>query len=59
MGPLLKFVQVPLDGVSSFFGISLTTQLSVICKRAEGTLNHVVYVVDKSKLLMSKASAYV
>ena len=45
--PLLKFVQVPLDVISSLRRVNCTTQLSVICKLAEGTLNPVVYVIDE------------
>jgi len=32
MGPLLKLVQVPMDGIPSFSPVSCATQLSVICK---------------------------
>ena len=35
-GPLLELVQVPLDGILSFWCVSCTTQLDVICKLAEG-----------------------
>jgi len=38
MGPLLKLVQVPLDGIPSFWCVNCTTQLGVICKLAEGAL---------------------
>ncbi|KAK4828346.1 hypothetical protein QYF61_026007 [Mycteria americana] len=37
MGPLLKPVKVPLDGIPSLKHINCTTQLGVICKLAEGT----------------------
>jgi len=38
-GPLLKLVQVPLDGIPSFWCVNCTTQLGVICKLAEGALD--------------------
>jgi len=38
-GPLLKLVQVPLDGIPSFWCVNCTTQLGVICKLAEGAFN--------------------
>ena len=38
-GPLLQLVQVLLDGIPSFWCVNCTTQLGVICKRAEGALN--------------------
>jgi len=47
VGPLLKLVQVPLDGISFFCCINRTTQLSVVCKLAEGALDPTVYVIDK------------
>ncbi|KAK4811170.1 hypothetical protein QYF61_019801 [Mycteria americana] len=47
MGPLLKPVQVPLDGIPSLKRITCTTQLGVICKLAEGALSPTVYVVDE------------
>ncbi|KAJ7427218.1 hypothetical protein WISP_08815 [Willisornis vidua] len=39
MGPLLKFIQVPLDGIPSFGFVNCTAQFHVICKLAEGTLS--------------------
>ncbi|KAK4810921.1 hypothetical protein QYF61_013329 [Mycteria americana] len=47
MGPLLKPVQVPLDGIPSLQQINCTTQLGVIRKLAEGALNPTVYVTDE------------
>jgi len=47
MGPLLKLVQVPLDGILSLRCINCTTWLAVICKFAEGALNPTVYIVGK------------
>jgi len=38
-GPLPEFVQVPLDGIPSFWCVTCTTQLGVICKLPEGALN--------------------
>jgi len=37
-GPLLKFVQVPLDGIPSVRHVDCTTQLSVICSLTESAL---------------------
>jgi len=37
-GPFLKLVQVPLDGIPSFWCVNRTTQLGVICKLADGAL---------------------
>jgi len=39
MGPLLKLVQVPLDGTLSLQRVGGTTQLGVICQLAEGALD--------------------
>jgi len=47
LGSPFKLVQVPLDGIPSFSHISFSTQLSVIHKLAEGTLNPTLYVIDK------------
>ncbi|KAK4829273.1 hypothetical protein QYF61_002665 [Mycteria americana] len=47
MGPLLKPVKVPLDGIPSLKCINCTTHLGVICKPAESALNPTVYVVDE------------
>ncbi|KAK4824302.1 hypothetical protein QYF61_013047, partial [Mycteria americana] len=47
MGPLLKPVKVPLDGIPSLKRINCTTQLGLICKLAEGALNPTVYVINK------------
>jgi len=38
-GPFLELVQVPLDGILSFWCVNCTTQLDVICKLAEGALD--------------------
>jgi len=38
-GPFLKLIQVPLDGIPSFWHVNCTTQLCVVCKLAEGALN--------------------
>jgi len=37
--PSLQLVQVPLDGIPSFWHVNCTTQLGVICKLAEGALD--------------------
>ncbi|KAK4829865.1 hypothetical protein QYF61_007257 [Mycteria americana] len=47
MGPLLKLVQVPLDGIPSLRHVNCTTQLGVTCKLAEGALDPTVYVIDE------------
>jgi len=47
-GPLLELVQVPLDGIPSFWLVNCTTQLGVICKPAEGALDLAVYVIDEN-----------
>jgi len=39
IGPFLKLVQGPLDGIPSFWCVNCTTQLGVICKLAEGALD--------------------
>ncbi|KAK4829736.1 hypothetical protein QYF61_006445 [Mycteria americana] len=47
MGPLLKFVQVPLDGILSLRHVNRTTQLGVVFKLAEGALDPTVCVIDE------------
>ena len=47
MGPLLRPVQVPLDGFPSFQCIDCTAQLGAFRKLAEGALDAIVYVIDK------------
>ncbi|KAK4826497.1 hypothetical protein QYF61_009570 [Mycteria americana] len=47
VGPLLKAVKVPLDGIPSLKCINVTTQLGVICKLAEGALNPTAYAIDE------------
>ena len=47
MGSPLKPVQVPLDGIHFLLHVNCTTQLSVICKLAEGAFNPTVHVVYK------------
>ena len=48
MGSPFEFVQVPLDGIPSFCCINCSTQFGVICKLAKGTLNPIIYVIDKN-----------
>ena len=43
-GPRLQLVQVPADNILSFWCVSCTTQLGVICKLAEGALDPTVCV---------------
>ena len=47
MGPLLKPVQVPLDGFPSFQCIDCTAQFGVVHKLAEGALDAIVCVIDE------------
>ncbi|KAK4816734.1 hypothetical protein QYF61_022286 [Mycteria americana] len=47
MGPLLNPVKIPLNGIPSPRHVNHTTQLGVICKLAEGTLDPTVYVIDE------------
>ncbi|PKU39851.1 hypothetical protein llap_9848 [Limosa lapponica baueri] len=46
-GPLLKPVQVPLDGIQSLRHVNLTTQIGVIGKLAEVALNPKIHVTNK------------
>ena len=46
MGPLLKPIQVPLDGVPPLYRVNCTTHLVVISKLAESILSPTVYVID-------------
>ncbi|KAK4816353.1 hypothetical protein QYF61_015667 [Mycteria americana] len=41
-------LQVPLDDIPSFWRVSCTTQLGVICKLAEGALDLAVNVIDEN-----------
>ncbi|KAK4821259.1 hypothetical protein QYF61_017137 [Mycteria americana] len=47
MGPPLKPVKVPLDGIPSLQRVICTTQLGIIGKLAEGALNPAVHVTNK------------
>jgi len=47
MGPLLQPDQLPLDGFPALQCINCTTQLGVVCKLAEGSLDSIVYVIDE------------
>ena len=47
MRPLLKLIQVPLDGLSSFCSINCIIQLDVVFKLAEGALDSIAYVIAK------------
>lgn len=46
MGPLLEFVQVPVNGILPFRFVNHTTQLGVIYKFVEGALNLTGCVFD-------------
>ncbi|KAK4821554.1 hypothetical protein QYF61_022214 [Mycteria americana] len=41
-------LQIPLDGIPSFWPVNCTTQLGVICKLAEGALDLTVNVIDEN-----------
>jgi len=41
-GPLLQLLQVPLDGILSFWHVNCIAQLGVTCKLGEGALNFTV-----------------
>ncbi|KAK4832910.1 hypothetical protein QYF61_026553 [Mycteria americana] len=41
-----QLVQVPLDDIPSFWRVSCTTQLGVVCKLAEGALSLAVNVIE-------------
>jgi len=45
MGSFLKLVQVPLDGIPCLRHVDRTTQISIICKLAEGALSPTVCVI--------------
>lgn len=47
MSPLLKLVQVSLDGTPSSYCVTCTAQLCVICKLAEDAHDPTVSVMDK------------
>ena len=47
-GPPFQLVQVPLDDVLSFWHVSCTTHLGVICKLAEGALDLAVWVTEEN-----------
>jgi len=47
LSPLLKPVQVPLDGIPSLQHINCATQLGVIHKLVEGALNPAVNIIDE------------
>ncbi|GAB0186525.1 cAMP-dependent protein kinase inhibitor alpha [Grus japonensis] len=47
MGPPLKPVKIPLDGITSLQRVNRTTQLDVIGKLAEDALNPTVFVTNK------------
>ena len=48
MGPPLKHVQVPLDGILSLYHVNCTTQLGIVCKLAEGALDSTVHFTYKN-----------
>ncbi|KAF4788894.1 hypothetical protein TURU_157112 [Turdus rufiventris] len=47
MNPLLKRVQIPLDGIPFFCCANCITQLGAICKLAKGALDPTVCVTDE------------
>ena len=46
-GPLIQFVQIPLQSLPTLKQIDTPTQLGVICKLSEGALNPLIQIVDK------------
>jgi len=48
MCPLLELAQVPLHGIPSLRHVNHTTQLGVVCKLAEATLDTTVDVILNS-----------
>ena len=46
-GPFLNLVQVPLDGIPSLRHVNRTTQLGVICRVAESTLDPTVSIISE------------
>jgi len=48
VGLIINPVQLLVDGISPFYGIKWTIQLSVICKLAEGALNSIICVLDNN-----------
>ena len=46
-GPLLELVQVPLDGIPSFWRVNCTIQLGVICKLADSAHDPTVCVINE------------
>jgi len=54
MGPLLKFVQAPLDGIPSLRRLNCTTKIGIIFRLVEDALDAIVYVIDEDlKLYLS------
>ena len=47
MASLFKPVQVPLDGVPSFYCVNCTSQLGVIRNLVDSALNPAIYFIDK------------
>ncbi|KAK4814519.1 hypothetical protein QYF61_021620 [Mycteria americana] len=47
LGPSIQPVQVPLQTLPTLKKINTPTQLGVICKLTEGTLNPLVQIIDK------------
>lgn len=47
IGPPIKPIKFPLDGIPLLKPISCTTHLGVILRHAEGALNPTVYVTDE------------
>ncbi|KAK4827673.1 hypothetical protein QYF61_020484 [Mycteria americana] len=58
MGPPLKPVKVPLDGIPSLQCVDHTTQLGVVSKVAEGALDPTVHVADKEKGMKKMSNIY-
>lgn len=47
IGPPLKPVKVPVDGIPSLHLVNCTTQRDVVSELTEGALDHTVHVANK------------
>ncbi|RMC11435.1 hypothetical protein DUI87_11554 [Hirundo rustica rustica] len=47
MGPILEYVQVPVDGILSFRCVNCMSQLGVICKFAQSALDSFVCAINE------------
>lgn len=47
IGPSLKYVKVPLDGIPSLHLVNSITQPGIVSELVEGALDHTVHVTNK------------